>query len=361
MSKTLGTGIDPLEMIDKYGADATRFGLLLMSSSQDVRFCEEKIAMGRNFANKLWNAGRLVLLAAEGVRGAAQRRRRWWTAGSRAASQRASAAVEAAVAAYDFSGRRGRALPLRLGRVLRLVPGARQGRASTATTRRQQAQAAGHARCAARSGRAPGCTRSCPSSPRRSPRSTAPRRCSSSATRSRDETLLAPPTRAALDGAAGARCDALRASAPTQRVPPAQVLQAAFVADDGDAGGRRALRAVRRRLPRRSRAPTVGRRRGRARRRHGRARARRALRGGAPPSTAPRSWRACEQQLAKLEAEVARGEAKLANAGLRERAPAGRGRQGAREARRLRGRPRRARRALPLVSGGARVRRRHGR
>ena len=67
MSKSLGTGIDPLEMIDKYGADATRFGLLLMSSSQDVRFSEEKIAMGRSFANKLWNAARLVLLAAEGV------------------------------------------------------------------------------------------------------------------------------------------------------------------------------------------------------------------------------------------------------------------------------------------------------
>ncbi|HMK93739.1 MAG TPA: class I tRNA ligase family protein, partial [Thermoleophilia bacterium] len=67
MSKSLGTGIDPLEMIAKYGADASRFALLLMSSSQDVRFSEEKIAMGRNFANKLWNAGRLVLLAADGA------------------------------------------------------------------------------------------------------------------------------------------------------------------------------------------------------------------------------------------------------------------------------------------------------
>jgi valyl-tRNA synthetase len=67
MSKSLGTGIDPLEMIAEYGADATRFGLLLMSSSQDVRFSEEKIAMGRGFANKLWNAARLVLLAADGA------------------------------------------------------------------------------------------------------------------------------------------------------------------------------------------------------------------------------------------------------------------------------------------------------
>ena len=66
MSKSLGTGIDPLDLIDKYGADATRFGLLLMSSTQDVRFSEEKIAMGRGFANKLWNASRLVLLASAG-------------------------------------------------------------------------------------------------------------------------------------------------------------------------------------------------------------------------------------------------------------------------------------------------------
>src|SRR5659263_527053 len=66
MSKSLGTGIDPLEMIEKYGADATRFALLLMGSSQDVRFSEEKIVMGRSFANKLWNASRLVLLASEG-------------------------------------------------------------------------------------------------------------------------------------------------------------------------------------------------------------------------------------------------------------------------------------------------------
>ena len=80
MSKSLGTGIDPLEMIDKYGADATRFGLLLMSSTQDVRFSEEKIAMGRSFANKLWNASRLVLLASEGcaaARGDAHQVDRW--------------------------------------------------------------------------------------------------------------------------------------------------------------------------------------------------------------------------------------------------------------------------------------------
>jgi valyl-tRNA synthetase len=77
MSKSLGTGIDPLDLIGggprppvfeqggdfpAYGADAVRFGMLAMSSSQDVRFNEEKIAQGRQLANKLWNACRLVLL-----------------------------------------------------------------------------------------------------------------------------------------------------------------------------------------------------------------------------------------------------------------------------------------------------------
>ena len=102
MSKSLGNGIDPLEMIDTYGADATRFGLLLMSSSQDVRFSEEKIAMGRNFANKLWNAGRLVLLAAGGAQPArsdADVVDRWIT--SRLA--RATASVRDALTACNFS------------------------------------------------------------------------------------------------------------------------------------------------------------------------------------------------------------------------------------------------------------------
>ncbi|MHB1345802.1 MAG: class I tRNA ligase family protein, partial [Thermoleophilia bacterium] len=64
MSKSLGTGVDPLELIDQYGADATRFGLLYMSSVQDVRFSPERIEMGRNFANKLWNASRFILQGA---------------------------------------------------------------------------------------------------------------------------------------------------------------------------------------------------------------------------------------------------------------------------------------------------------
>src|SRR5829696_8226879 len=62
MSKSLGTGIDPSDLIDAYGADALRFGLLAMSSGQDVRFNEERVKQGRDLANKLWNASRLVLL-----------------------------------------------------------------------------------------------------------------------------------------------------------------------------------------------------------------------------------------------------------------------------------------------------------
>jgi valyl-tRNA synthetase len=65
MSKSLGTGINPLELIDRYGADATRYGLLKMSSTQDVRFAEGMIDEGGKFANKLWNASRFVLLGAD--------------------------------------------------------------------------------------------------------------------------------------------------------------------------------------------------------------------------------------------------------------------------------------------------------
>jgi valyl-tRNA synthetase len=62
MSKSLGTGIDPLDEIAAHGADALRFGLLAMSSSQDVRYSAEKVRQGQDLANKLWNASRLVLL-----------------------------------------------------------------------------------------------------------------------------------------------------------------------------------------------------------------------------------------------------------------------------------------------------------
>ncbi len=61
MSKSLGTGIDPLDTVNEYGADATRYGLLKMSSTQDVRFSVGQIEEGRKLANKLWNVSRLLL------------------------------------------------------------------------------------------------------------------------------------------------------------------------------------------------------------------------------------------------------------------------------------------------------------
>jgi valyl-tRNA synthetase len=61
MSKSLGTGLDPLDLVAEHGADATRYGLLKMTSSQDVRFAIGAIEEGRKLANKLWNASRLVL------------------------------------------------------------------------------------------------------------------------------------------------------------------------------------------------------------------------------------------------------------------------------------------------------------
>ena len=67
MSKSLGNGIDPLEVIDQYGADALRFMLATGNSpGNDMRFIEEKVASSRNFANKLWNAARFILMNIQG-------------------------------------------------------------------------------------------------------------------------------------------------------------------------------------------------------------------------------------------------------------------------------------------------------
>jgi valyl-tRNA synthetase len=67
MSKSLGNGIDPMEPIEEYGADPTRYGLLKISSTQDVRFSYGAIEEGRKLAIKLWNVARLILQNAEGV------------------------------------------------------------------------------------------------------------------------------------------------------------------------------------------------------------------------------------------------------------------------------------------------------
>jgi len=61
MSKSLGNTIDPLEIIHEYGADALRFSLII-NSGQDLYISKEKFEIGRNFANKIWNATRLILM-----------------------------------------------------------------------------------------------------------------------------------------------------------------------------------------------------------------------------------------------------------------------------------------------------------
>jgi len=66
MSKSLGTGIDPIKLVEKYGADATRFGIAYqIMGGQDVRFVEDNIMMGKKFCNKIWNASRFVLMQLE--------------------------------------------------------------------------------------------------------------------------------------------------------------------------------------------------------------------------------------------------------------------------------------------------------
>ena len=67
MSKSLGNGVDPLEIIDKYGADTLRYCLLNgISAGNDIRYSAEKLEGCRNFINKIWNASRFVLMNCEG-------------------------------------------------------------------------------------------------------------------------------------------------------------------------------------------------------------------------------------------------------------------------------------------------------
>ena len=68
MSKSLGNSPDPAELIERYGADALRFSIIMMvPQGQDGYYADEKVEMGRNFANKIWNAARLVLSTLEDV------------------------------------------------------------------------------------------------------------------------------------------------------------------------------------------------------------------------------------------------------------------------------------------------------
>ncbi len=103
MSKSLGTGIDPLEEIDEHGADAVRFGLLAMASAQDVRYSRDKVAQGEQLANKLWNASRLILLGADPAATAAplagELEDRWILS----RLQRAIGETTTRIESYDFS------------------------------------------------------------------------------------------------------------------------------------------------------------------------------------------------------------------------------------------------------------------
>ncbi|MBS1888967.1 MAG: valine--tRNA ligase [Actinobacteria bacterium] len=102
MSKSLGTGIDPLEEIDERGADALRFGLLAMSSTQDVRYSDAKVEQGSDLANKLWNASRLILLNAAAVEPAPRPARaedRWLLS----RLERTIASVTAKLESFDFA------------------------------------------------------------------------------------------------------------------------------------------------------------------------------------------------------------------------------------------------------------------
>jgi valyl-tRNA synthetase len=68
MSKSLGTGVDPLELLDQYGADALRFALCqLITHGQDIRYSEDRVVGARNFCNKLWNVTRFVVMNLEGA------------------------------------------------------------------------------------------------------------------------------------------------------------------------------------------------------------------------------------------------------------------------------------------------------
>ena len=104
MSKSLGNGIDPLEIVDTYGADALRFTIAFMfTSTQDILMDKEDFKLGSKFANKVWNASRYILMNLEGrelVKDPALRDIDRWVYGRLGA---ASSSIREALAAYRFN------------------------------------------------------------------------------------------------------------------------------------------------------------------------------------------------------------------------------------------------------------------
>jgi valyl-tRNA synthetase len=103
MSKSLGTGIDPLDEIAHHGADALRFGLLAMSSTQDVRYSEARVEQGRDLANKMWNASRLILLNARDDVDPGPRDERVEDRWIASRLQKAIGSATASIEIYDFA------------------------------------------------------------------------------------------------------------------------------------------------------------------------------------------------------------------------------------------------------------------
>ena len=169
MSKSKGNVIDPLELIDEYGADALRFTLAAMAAQgRDIKLS----TAARRGLPQLHDQAveRRALRRDERVRDrrrlrSARRTRRRSTAGSRMRPQKASREVTEAIEAYKFNDAASAALPLRLEHLLRLVSRAGQAGARPApTARRRPRRARWWPGCATRSSSC--CTRSCRSSPR---------------------------------------------------------------------------------------------------------------------------------------------------------------------------------------------------
>jgi valyl-tRNA synthetase len=110
MSKSLGTGVDPLDLMEHYGADGMRFGLMLqVTGNQDIKFAEDKLLSSRNFANKIWNASRFVLMNLEGYEPGAPKAETVADAWMLSRLAELAARVDEGLLAYEF-GETARAL-----------------------------------------------------------------------------------------------------------------------------------------------------------------------------------------------------------------------------------------------------------